>query len=281
LLTNFNEPLQLKIPRFNRTGSGCVELHNVTVSYQMATERVKSLKEVAIRALTGRSVKFSEFRALSDVNMEVKQGEGIALVGRNGAGKSTMLKIIARVHKPTRGRVIVRGTISPLIELGAGFHPELTGRENVMLNGAMLGFSRRDMERKFPSIVEFSGLENFIDSPVRAYSSGMVARLGFAVAADADPDILIIDEALSVGDEAFQLKCLARMNEFRSQGVTVFFVTHGLDIIKTLCERTVWLDAGQIRMDGETEEVIQAFRKSMIKDDDLAETQKRQVVRLS
>jgi ABC-2 type transport system ATP-binding protein/lipopolysaccharide transport system ATP-binding protein len=255
-----------------------VVLSDVSVRYDLPSERVTSLKEVVVRRLTGRSVKYSQFWALRHIDLRVHRGEAIGLIGRNGAGKSTLLKVIARVQKPSSGRVLVRGHVSPLIELGAGFHPELTGRENIFVNGAMLGFSRKQMEKKFDRIVEFSGLEEFIDAPLRTYSSGMSARLGFAVAADADPDILIIDEALSVGDEAFQKKCIARMNEFREQGVTIFFVTHGLDSLAKLCPKSVWIDAGHLRKVGPTQEIIDAFRQSQTNDVSIIETRKMQVV---
>lgn len=255
-----------------------VTIDDVSVRYQMPTERVNSLKEAVIRRLRGRRTRYNVFWALRGVSLQVHQGEAIAFVGPNGAGKSTLLKVIARVQRPTSGRVIVRGTVSPMIELGAGFHPELTGRENVYVNGALLGFSRRYMRRKFDSIVEFSELGRFIDAPLRTYSSGMIARLGFAIAADADPDILIIDEALSVGDEAFQQKCVARMNDFRAQGVTIFYVSHGLDSIERLCPRAAWLEGGQVRGIGPTREVIAAYRKNIDLPKSLEETQKLQIV---
>ena len=264
-----------------RSADLAVILTDVGVRYRMPTERVNTLKEQVIRKITRRSVGFNEFWALRSVNLEVRKGEAVGLIGSNGAGKSTLLKVIARVQRPTTGRVIVRGHISPLIELGAGFHQELTGRENVYINGAMLGFSRRQMQRKFDDIVEFSGLANFIDSPLRTYSSGMTARLGFAIAADADPDILIIDEALSVGDEAFQKKCMERMDEFRQRGVTIFFVTHSLDSVGTLCPRAYWLENGQVRASGPTEAVIKAYRSRDDMNVSLADSQKMQIVRPS
>jgi ABC-2 type transport system ATP-binding protein/lipopolysaccharide transport system ATP-binding protein len=246
----------------------------------MPTERINTLKERVIRQVTGRSVKYNEFWALRSITLKVRQGEAIGLIGSNGAGKSTLLKVIARVQQPTTGRVWVRGAISPLIELGAGFHPELTGRENIFINGAMLGFSKRQMQQKFDSIVEFSELAAFIDAPLRTYSSGMIARLGFAIASDVDPDILIIDEALSVGDEAFQKKCLARMNAFQERGVTIFFVTHALDTVHTLCPRAIWLDGGRIRYMGPTTEVVEAYRQNLEMEADisLADTQKLQII---
>lgn len=257
-----------------------VVLSGVSVCYRMPTERINTLKEQVIRRVTGRSVKYSEFWALRNITLKVRQGEALSLIGSNGAGKSTLLKVIARVQRPTSGKVWVRGAISPLIELGAGFHPELTGRENIFINGAMLGFSKRQMQRKFDSIVDFSELAAFIDAPLRTYSSGMTARLGFAVAADADPDILIIDEALSVGDEAFQKKCIARMEEFRARGVTIFYVTHSLDKLDELCPRGVWLEGGRIRYAGPTIEVVEAYRQNMEMEADIsmADTQKLQML---
>lgn len=263
-----------------RTREVVVSLRNVSVCYRLPTERISTLKEAVIRRLTGRSVRYTEFWALRDIDLDVHQGEAIGLIGNNGAGKSTMLKVIARVQRPTGGRVLVRGSVSPMIELGAGFHPELTGRENIFVNGAMLGFSRRQMQRKFDAIVDFSGLESFIDAPLRTYSSGMIARLGFAIAADVDPNILIIDEALQVGDEAFQKKCLARMTDFRDRGVTIFYVTHALQTIHALCPKAIWLDAGHLRVMGPTRDVVEAYRNNDDFDVGLAETQKLQLVRV-
>ena len=200
------------------TGRAAIIVSEVSVCYRLPTERITTLKEQVIRTITRRKIKYNEFWALRKVNLRVNRGEAVALIGRNGAGKSTLLKVVAKVQRPTAGRVWVQGRIAPIIELGAGFHEELTGRENIFLNGAMLGFSRAEMQKKVDSIIEFSELANFIDSPLRTYSSGMHARLGFAVAAEADPDILIIDEVLSVGDEAFQKKCMDRMNRFRNGG---------------------------------------------------------------
>ena len=252
-----------------------------SVQYRMPTERINSLKEQVIRTITRRTVGYREFWALRNVSLQIKYGESVALVGRNGAGKSTLLKVIARVVRPTTGRVIVRGAVAPIIELGAGFHPELTGRENIFLNGAMLGFSEQQMRKKFDSIVDFSEIEAFIESPLRTYSSGMVARLAFSVAAEADPDILIIDEVLSVGDEAFQKKCIERMMRFRDRGVTILFVTHSLDSAASLCERAVWIEEGRAVYSGPTKKVIEMFRDNMSNDSSLATTQKRQVVRVN
>jgi ABC-type polysaccharide/polyol phosphate transport system ATPase subunit len=257
-----------------------IAVADVSVRYKLPTERITTLKEQVIRQITRRTVKYNEFWALQHVNLQVRRGDAVALVGRNGAGKSTLLKVIARVQRPTSGRVWVRGTMAPIIELGAGFHNELTGRENIYLNGAMLGFSHAQMATKVDSIIEFSELANFIDSPLRTYSSGMQARLGFAVAAETDPDVLIIDEVLAVGDEAFQKKCLERMRRFRGRGVTILYVTHGLDKVHELCDYAAWIDRGRIRYYGDTQRVVAMFRDSMEHDADLAETQRMQVVRV-
>lgn len=258
-----------------------IVVSGVSLRYRMPTERITSLKEQVIRTITRRTVGYNEFWALRNINLRIPFGDSVALVGRNGAGKSSLLKVIARVVLPSNGRVVVRGNIAPIIELGAGFHPELTGRENIFLNGAMLGFSEASMKRKFDSIVDFAELEAFIDSPLRTYSSGMTARLAFAVAAEADPDVLIIDEVLSVGDEAFRKKCEARMVGFRQRGCTILYVTHALDSAHLLCERAVWIDHGRAIYSGPTQKVVAMFRESMESDTSLSATQKRQVVRVN
>ena len=257
-----------------------IAVSDVSVRYRLPTERISTLKEQVIRRITRRTVKYNEFWALSKVNLQVRRGDAVALVGRNGAGKSTLLKCIAKVQRPTTGRIWVRGSMAPIIELGAGFHHELTGRENIFLNGAMLGYSRQEMERRVDSIIEFSELANFIDSPLRTYSSGMQARLGFAVAASTEPDVLIIDEVLSVGDEAFQRKCMERMRRFRERGVTILYVTHALDTVHELCDYAAWIDGGRLRYFGDSRRVVAMFRDSMEQDADLAETQRMQVVRV-
>jgi ABC-2 type transport system ATP-binding protein/lipopolysaccharide transport system ATP-binding protein len=218
-----------------------------------------TFKEFAIRWMQ-RRVHHRSFLALDGVNLSVNSGEAFGLIGHNGAGKSTMLKLIARVLKPTSGRVIVRGAVAPLLEFGAGFHPELTGRENVFLNGAILGFSRSEMEEKFPRIVDFAELWDFIDAPMRTYSSGMWARLGFAVATDIQPDVLIVDEVLSVGDEPFQEKSFKRILEFRDRGATILLVSHNMQIIESLCHRVAWLDHGRLMTVAPAAEAIQAYR---------------------
>jgi len=237
-----------------------VHLEAVSVRYRVPSERVRTLKEYFIRRLKGE-VHMRTFWALQDVALDVKRGEVFGLVGVNGAGKSTLLKVVARVLRPTKGRVIVRGRVAPLLELGAGFHPELTGTENIFLNGALLGFSRHEMQEKYDQIVEFSELGQFIDAPIRTYSSGMYARLGFSVATASQPDVLIVDEVLSVGDEAFQEKCAARIESFRQQGAAILLVSHSMPTIEAMCQRAAWLDHGSLKAIGEPVQVIRAYRE--------------------
>jgi len=236
-----------------------IQLENVSVSYRLPSERIGTFKEYAIRKLQ-RKIKIEKFWALNDISLQVNQGDVFGLIGNNGAGKSTMLKVISKVLKPTKGRVVVYGKIAPLLELGAGFHPELSGRENVFLNGALLGYSREEMEAVFDEIVDFAELKQFINSPVRTYSSGMYARLGFAVATAHMPEILILDEILSVGDEAFQKKSRDRLQKFQKHGATVLMVSHALDSMIGMCNRVAWIDHGNLRQIGAPQEVIDAYR---------------------
>ena len=213
--------------------------------------------------LTGSLVKHlrpdETFRALSDVSLTVPQGVTYGVIGRNGSGKSTLLKLVAGITKPTSGDVRVRGRVSALIELGAGFHPEISGRENVFINGVMLGLTRREIGRRFDEIVEFAELEEFIDAPVKTYSSGMYMRLGFAVAIHVNPDILLVDEVLAVGDEGFSLKCLDKFAEFKRRGKTILLVTHGLSMVERFCDEAVWLKAGQKQTTGDPKRVVQMY----------------------
>jgi ABC-2 type transport system ATP-binding protein len=236
-----------------------VILNNVSVCYRAPEEAIGTFKEYAIRTLK-RNVRFSVFKALNNVNLEVNEGEILGIIGRNGAGKSTLLKVISRVLIPTEGRVRIRGQVSPLLELGAGFHPELTGRENIFLNGTLLGHSQREIESRLPDIIEFAELGAFIDSPLRTYSSGMVARLGFSVATAWKPEILILDEVLSVGDEAFRDKCKNRMKKYRDEGTTTLLVTHDARTIESLCSRAIWLDHGEVKATGASKEVVDMYR---------------------
>ena len=240
-----------------------VRFDNVSKRFTLRHERSRSFQEAALAFLHGRDNSREELWALKDVSFAVERGKTVGIIGPNGSGKSTVLKLITRILEPTSGQVIVQGRVSALIELGAGFHPDLTGRENVYLNGSLLGFSRKEMKAKFDSIVEFSELEKFIDVPIKHYSSGMHMRLGFAVAIHVDPDVLLIDEILAVGDQAFQNKCLNKIGELKSQGVTIIFVSHDLEAVRSLCDRAIWLEDGVIRMEGPTIEVVAAYLDSV------------------
>lgn len=235
-----------------------IEVSDVTMRFRMNNDRIQSLKEFITTALQGK-LNYEEFTALNHVSLSVEKGETLGLVGRNGAGKSTMLKVISGILKPTEGAVICRGNIVPMLELGSGFDMELTGRENIFLNGAILGYSEEFLKSKYDEIVAFSELGQFIEVPIRNYSSGMLARLAFSVASVVQPEILIVDEILSVGDTQFQEKSRRRMMELMSGGTTVLFVSHDLDQIREMCRRVVWLEHGQIRMLGEAKEVCDAY----------------------
>lgn len=237
-----------------------IALENVSVRYRAPEELIRSFKEFAIRVIQ-RRIKYKEFLALDNINLIVKSGEIFGIIGRNGAGKSTMLKVISRVLIPTHGRVWIKGRVSPLLELGAGFHPELTGRENIYLNGTLLGHSRREIEERMENILEFSELGAFIEAPIRSYSSGMMARLGFSVATAWEPEILLVDEVLAVGDEAFKIKSKKRMEHFRSLNATTVLVTHQLKIIEELCDRVAWVEHGKILLVGKPDEVISEYLK--------------------
>ena len=222
-----------------------VFLKGVSVRYRLPNERVATLKEYAIRLIQGK-VRYHTFLALNDVNLVIKKGEIFGILGRNGAGKSTLLKVISRVLIPTMGRVWVKGRVSPLLELGAGFHPELTGMENIFLNATLLGHSRKETSNKVSEILDFAEIGDFIGAPLRTYSSGMVARLGFSVATAWQPDILVLDEVLSVGDAAFTRKCTDRMKSFRESGATVLLVSHSVETVRSLCQRALLLDHGNM-----------------------------------
>jgi lipopolysaccharide transport system ATP-binding protein len=213
-----------------------------------------------IRRGSFKKVETTDFWALRDVSFEVAQGDVVGIIGRNGAGKSTLLKLLSRITEPTTGRIRIRGRVASLLEVGTGFHPELTGRENIFLNGAILGMSRREISAKFEEIVDFAEVEQFLDTPVKRYSSGMYVRLAFAVAANLDPEVLIVDEVLAVGDSAFQRKCLGKMKDFStSEGRTVLFVSHSMASVRALCTSALWLDHGQVRMRGSSLDVIRGY----------------------
>lgn len=236
-------------------------LEDVSVCYRVPHEAITTVKEYAIRLLKGQ-VGHVDCLALQGVSLTVRRGEVFGIIGKNGAGKSTLLKLIARVLQPTGGRVWVRGRVAPLLDISAGFHPELTGRENVFLNGTLLGLSKKEITDKFASIVDFAELRDFIEAPLRMYSSGMMARLGFAVATAVVPDILLIDEVLAVGDEAFRRKCAERMQRFQGRGTTILLVSHDMNTVKQLCQRAVWLNKGEIKLLGPASEVVAHYEAS-------------------
>ena len=235
-----------------------ISVENVTMSFILNKEKVDNLKEYAIKLITGK-LEYNKFDALKDINFKVKKGEHLAIMGLNGAGKSTLLKTIVGVYKPTKGKIEKQGVIAPLLELGAGFDGNYSGRENIFLYGAILGYSREFIQSKYDEIVEFSELREFLDVPMKNYSSGMVARIGFAVATMVKPDILIVDEILSVGDFLFQQKCEQRINALMQGGTTVLIVSHALEQIRRLCTRVMWLDKGKIKMIGDTKTVCDAY----------------------
>ena len=235
-----------------------VELSHITMRFNLAEEKTDTIKEYILKLINNKLM-FDEFFALKDVSFQVNQGDSVALIGMNGSGKSTLLKIIAGVLNPTEGIVKVNGSVAPLIELGAGFDMDLTARENIYLNGAVLGYDRRFMQRHFDEIIDFAELQNFIDVPVKNFSSGMVARLGFAIATIVRADILVVDEILAVGDYRFQQKCHRRMEEMLAGGTTLLFVSHDAEQVKRLCKRAVWLDHGIIMADGLADEVCEKY----------------------
>ena len=239
-----------------------IEATGVTKVYRRFANRRQfaTLKSALLRGTVVRDLRPNEtFAAVRNVSFTVPKGTTYGIIGRNGSGKSTMLKLVAGITKPTEGKVVVDGRISALIELGAGFHPEISGRENVFINGIMLGLSKREITRRFDEIVEFAELKDFIDAPVKTYSSGMYMRLGFAVAINVDPDVLLIDEVLAVGDEAFTHKCLDKFAEFRRRGKTILLVTHSLNLVEKFCDDVLWLDAGQIRGEGDPRRVVSSY----------------------
>jgi ABC-type polysaccharide/polyol phosphate transport system ATPase subunit len=225
------------------------------VVHRESTVKAAVLKRVLRRIRPTRA----DFVALRDISFTVPRGQTVGLVGRNGSGKSTLLTLIARIYRPTSGRIIVRGRIASLLALGAGFNPEFVGLENIFLNGIILGFSRAELERRLPAIIEFAELGEFIDTPIKHYSSGMIARLGFSVAVHVDPDVLLVDEALAVGDLQFQEKCYAKIEEFKARGATIFFVSHDMLAVQRVSDRVLWIDDHVIRADGPPEEVIAAY----------------------
>ncbi len=235
-----------------------IEVADVTMTYRLTKARILSMKEYMV-SLLSRKLQYEEFHALNHVSFQVKRGEVIGLVGKNGAGKSTMLKVISGILRPTEGSVTVRGNIVPMLELGSGFDIELSGRENIFLNGAILGYSKSFLESKYQEILDFSELREFIEQPIRTYSSGMLMRLAFSIATVVVPEILIVDEILAVGDADFQVKSKMRMLELMSGGTTVLFVSHNIDQVREMCDRVIWLEHGAVRQIGDAQTTCDAY----------------------
>ena len=238
-----------------------IEVKNVTMKFTMSDEPINSLKEIFTTAVTGK-LKFNEFLALDDVSFDLEKGKTLGLIGSNGAGKSTTLKLISGILKPTSGSIVTKGNIVPMLELGAGFDLELTGKENIYLNGAILGYSKQYLESKYDEIVDFAEIREFIDMPIRNYSSGMMARLAFSIASVVQPEILIVDEILAVGDAAFQEKSYKRMKELMSGGATVLFVSHDIEKIEEMCDKVIWLDHGKVVKEGKAKTICKAYKKA-------------------
>ncbi len=238
-----------------------IRANDISMRYLMTYDRIQSIKEYIVQMLRGK-IKYEEFWALKNVSFEVERGEVVGIIGHNGAGKSTLLKVISGILKPTGGSLEVHGNVVPMLELGSGFDHDLTGRENIFLNGSILGYSEKYLKEKYEQIVEFSELGKFIDVPIRNYSSGMLMRLAFSIATVVQPEILIVDEILAVGDAAFQEKSKARMLELMSGGTTVLFVSHSLEQIREMCDRVIWLEHGQIKAIGATKEICDAYEAS-------------------
>ena len=238
-----------------------IDVSHVTMQFNMANDKIISLKETVVALLRGK-LKYKKFTALDDVSFSVEPGEVVGIIGKNGAGKSTLLKIIAGVLQPTKGSVSANGKIVPMLELGSGFDMELNGVENIYLNGAILGYTKEFLDSKFEEIVEFSELEQFMDVPVKNFSSGMFSRLAFAVATIGQPDILIVDEVLSVGDFHFQQKCEARINRMKENGATILFVSHNMEQVRNLCSRIVWLEHGRVRSIGDADELCREYQEA-------------------
>lgn len=241
-----------------------IDVDHVTIRFNLSSQKIDNLKEYFVK-LVKRELLFQEFLAVKDVSFQVKQGEAWGLIGTNGSGKSTMLKAISGILKPYKGSISVNGTVAPLIELGAGFDMEMTARENIFLNGCVLGHTEKFMQEHFEEIVDFADVRDFLDSPLKNYSSGMKARLGFAIATMVKPEILIVDEILAVGDYKFRQKCEQRMNEMLSGGTTLLYVSHNIEEVRRLCDHAIWIEKGVARMQGDVTEVCDAYMKEMKK----------------
>lgn len=240
-----------------------IEVENLTKVFHVL-QRESSVKSAALKSLLRRFPQRTEFVALQDISFQIPHGQTVGVIGRNGSGKSTLLTLLSRIYRPTSGSITVHGRVATLLELGAGFHPEFTGIENIFLNGVILGMPRTKLEKRLPQIIEFAELEEFIDTPVKHYSSGMITRLGFSVAVHLEPDVLLVDEVLAVGDGAFQEKCYSKIEEFKQQGITIFFVSHDMNAIRRVCDRVLWIDQHELRADGAPEDVIAQYESKMM-----------------
>jgi lipopolysaccharide transport system ATP-binding protein len=249
--------------------SPVIEFENVHKRFILRHDRPRSFRELAVSLVKRRDGRQEELHVLRGVSFAAKEGEVLGIIGENGAGKTTILNLIARIIEPTSGEITTKGRVSTLLELGTGFHPDLTGRENIYLNGSILGFSKREMDRKFDKIVEFSELGRFIDMPLRHYSAGMYMRLGFSIAVHVEPEILLVDEVLAVGDQLFQRKCMDKINEFKGKGVSIVFVSHSLDTVRALCTRAMLLDQGKTKIEGTVDKVIDRYLDKVTADEEL------------
>jgi len=237
-----------------------IDVKDVSMLFRLPAEKIDNLKEYFIKFLK-RKIKYKDFWVLKNINLQVRRGESLALIGRNGAGKSTLLRLIAGIMEPAKGEITTKGVMAPLLKLGAGFDSNATGKENIFLNGAILGFSKKEMAKKYNSIVEFSELGDFMNVPIKNYSSGMMARLGFSIAVDVKPDILIVDEILAVGDAPFQKKCRTRIKQLQDSGTTFIVVSHSMETLKSLCQKAIWLKDGKIELSGSVAEVSSSYLK--------------------
>lgn len=253
-----------ELPETKQKSEYIVDLQNVTVRFNKASEKIDNLKEYFVK-LVRHELMFQEFLALQDITLQIKPGEAWGFVGTNGAGKSTLLKVISKILKPYKGTVEVNGTIASLIELGAGIDPKLTARENIFLNGTILGYSKEFIESKFDDIVEFSELDDFLDSPVKNFSSGMKTRLSFSIATVMEPDILIVDEILAVGDALFRKKCMERMNKMLSHGTTLLLVSHNISDIEKMCQKAMWINRGKMIISGDAADVCRQYQENIAK----------------
>jgi len=261
LLITSNSMTKTMIDKNQISDDIAIHLEDVNIRYRMLQERTTSLKEFALNWIKGKN-SYTHFWALRDITLKVEKGESIGIIGDNGAGKSTLLRVIARILHPTIGHANICGNVTPILELGALFDPELTGRENIYLNGAMFGFSRHTMNGKLDRLLDFAGIGDFMDSPLRIYSNGMVARLAFAIATDIDADIILVDEVLAVGDHNFRQKCISRIETFHDKGTTLVTVSHNLSLIQKLCSRVIWMEHGRIKADGYPQEIIPVYEQS-------------------